>query len=108
MKLNQLIDCLLTKDADIEKVIFDAIEVLKVDVLVKAKYYEGDLLMTILAVKSEYWIAYPERWNELSIILTCQELKIQEKEVSFEMKLDWYEKMERFQSYSELLDGNGQ
>ncbi len=108
MKLNQLLDSLLIKDADIEKGISDAIQVLKADILVKAKYYEGDLLMTILAVKSEYWKANPERWNELSNILTCQERKIQEKEVSFEMKVDWYEKMARFQSYSELLDGNGQ
>ncbi len=98
MILNQLIDSLLSSKSidDLEAVVIKSIDVLKENVLVKAKFYEGDLLMTLLSVKEEFWKSNPDLWKKLVETINNQEDRIESQQVSFEMKGDWYEKIDSF------------
>lgn len=96
--LQELIELLNSSGQELrsEKIILSSIQVLAEDVLVKAKFYEGDLLMTVLAIKKECWKNHPTAWKEIVDILESQSDKIKNQQVSFEMKVDWYEKIEGF------------
>lgn len=96
--LEELIELLNSRDqyAELEKIMPSSIQALTEDVLVKAKFYEGDLLMTVLAIKKEFWKNHPAFWKEVVDVLESQSDKIMNQQVSFEMKVDWYEKIERF------------
>ena len=99
MNLIELIETLLSNESACEEVILIAIQELEKNMFVKAKFYEGDLLMTILGVEEEYWKHNPKQWKSLIKILNSQEAKIIDQEVSFEMKVDWYAKIKRFKSF---------
>jgi hypothetical protein len=96
MPLQYLIESLLSRESELEKNILLSIQALETDVLIKAKFYEGDLLMTVLAVKEDFWKKYPVYWNQIVEILDIQSDTIKNQQVSFEMKREWYEKIERF------------
>ena len=96
MNLEQIIESLLSNESELENVIPNAILALEVDILVKAKFYKGDLLMTVLAEKEDFWKKYPAYWNQIVEVLKIQSDTIKNQPVSFEMKVDWYEKIERF------------
>lgn len=98
MKLELLIESLLSNE--LESTIPFAITFLKENMFVKAKFYEGDLLMTVLAINESFWTRNQDQWKEIIEVLEIQESRITELEVSFEMKVDWYEKIERFKSIS--------
>lgn len=98
MKLESLIESLLSNELDLDSSILPAITFLKVNMFVKAKFYEGDLLMTVLAIHESFWTTNPIHWKAVIEVLENQESRITEQEVSFEMKVDWYEKIERFKS----------
>ncbi|MEN8928105.1 MAG: contact-dependent growth inhibition system immunity protein [Flavobacteriales bacterium] len=100
MKPTQIIESLLSNSPDLEKTIPQSIQALKEDMFVKSKFYEGDLLMTVLVVEEDFWKENPILWQELIDILETQSDKIQEQQVSFEMKVDWYEKIDGFRKIS--------
>jgi hypothetical protein len=52
--------------------------------------------MTVLVIEEEFWKENPNHWNTLIEILKNQKDKIKDQQASFEMKGDWYEKIERF------------
>ena len=98
MKLESLIESLLSNE--LESTIPSAIAFLKEDMFVKAKFYEGDLLMTVLAIDESFWSTNQEQWKAIIEVLENQDSRITEQEVSFEMKVDWYEKLERFKFFT--------
>ena len=101
MTLDNLITTLLSfdKNNDLDIVLL-SINELKEDIMVKAKFYEGDLLMTVLALEQSFWKNNPELWTQLTKIIDFQEHKIKDQNVSFEMKVDWYEKIEKYKNIS--------
>lgn len=84
------------KKKDLSTNVVNALEILKKDILEKSKFFEGDLLMTLLAVNQDFWKTNPDLWQELNVIIDFQFIKIKNHEASFEMKGEWYEKIERF------------
>ena len=98
MKLEQIIESLLSSDSDLENLIPLSIQALKEDMFVKAKFYKGDLLMTVLVVKEDFWKSNPILWQDVMTIMESQSNKIQEQETSFEMKVDWYAKIDLFKN----------
>ena len=101
MTLDNLITTLLSfeENNDLD-IVLRSINELKEDIMVKAKFYEGDLLMTVLAIEQSFWQTNPELWNQLIISIDYQEHKIEDQDVSFEMKVDWYEKIEKYKKIS--------
>ncbi len=97
-----LIDFLLSNDekVQVEQVIVQSIHILNENVLVKAKFYEGDLLMTILSIDKVFWQSKPNLWLKVIEILNNQEERITKQQVSFEMKVDWYERIDRFKLHN--------
>jgi len=75
-----------------------AIMKLNEDILVEGDFYPGDLLMTVLRSDKDFWESEPTFWNEMLNILDLQSDRIKDEETSFEMKVDWYEKIKRFRS----------
>jgi hypothetical protein len=96
MQLQNLIESLLSNEPDLENKIPLSIQALENNILVKAKFYEGDLLMTVLAVKESFWKTNDTLWKEVLGVLEKQSDRIKNEAVSFEMKVDWYEKIKRF------------
>jgi len=97
-----LIDFLLSNDekVQVEQVIVQSIHILNENVLVKAKFYEGDLLMTLLSIDKVFWQSKPNLWLKVIEILNNQEERITKQQVSFEMKVDWYERIDRFKLHN--------
>lgn len=97
-----LIDILLSNDetVQVEQVIVKSIHILNENVLEKAKFYEGDLLMTLLSVDKAFWQSKPNLWRKVIEILHSQEERITNQQVSFEMKVDWYERIDRFKLHN--------
>jgi len=97
-----LIDFLLSNDekVQVEQVIVQSIHILNENVLVKAKFYEGDLLMTLLSIDKVFWQSKPNLWLKVIEILNNQEERITKQQVSFEMKVDWYERIDRFKFHN--------
>ena len=97
-----LIDFLLSNDetVQVEQVIVKSIHILNENVLVKAKFYEGDLLMTVLSVDKVFWQSKPNLWQKVIEILHSQEERIKNQQVSFEMKVDWYKRIDRFKLHN--------
>lgn len=79
-----------------EEVLKEIITSLGKDLLIRSTFYSGDLLMMVLEVKKEVWLQFPKLWEILSQLINEQFHKIEAEKVSFEMKVDWYEKIERF------------
>ena len=96
MNLQQLLESLLSIEPDLATIIPSSIISLKDDMFVKAKFYKGDLLMTVLAIEKEFWKSNSVLWQEIIEILENQSDKIKNEKVSFEMKVDWYEKINNF------------
>ena len=98
MDFSQLIDSLLyfENKEELEVALPAAITELEKNLLVKAKFYEGDLLMTVLSVEKEFWKLNSKLRKKLIDIIDEQFEKITNQQTSFEMKGEWYEKIERF------------
>ena len=75
-----------------------AIEKLTIDILVEGDYYPGDLLSAVLTIEKDFWIEFPTYWETVIEILEKQMVRIKSEEVSFEMKRDWYEKINAFKA----------
>ena len=98
MKLEQIIESLLSNESDLNKIVTLAIVELKDNMMLKAKFYEGDLLMTVLVVNKDFWLKNKTDYERMISILETQFDKITSSDASFEMKGDWYEKIDRFKS----------
>ncbi len=83
---------------DLKNIIPKAILALDKNMFVKGKFYEGDLLMTVLVIEEDFWKQNPNHWNALIEILKNQEEKIKDQQASFEMKGDWYAKIDKFRN----------
>lgn len=66
------------------------------NILAEGDFYPGDLLVAVLSSEEEFWQSQPDYWKEVIKIIDNQIDKIKKEEVSFEMKREWYEKIERF------------
>ena len=98
MKLEQIIESLLSNNSNLETLIPIAIDALSKEILLKSKFYEGDLLMTILLIDKVYWQNNNTQFQRLNHSIETQFEKITQANVSFEMKADWYEKIELFKN----------
>lgn len=96
MELQELIENLLSNQSNVEKLIPLAIQSLEENMLLKAKFYEGDLLMTVLKASDEFWKLNLKLSQQLNALIDAQFDKIKNQQVSFEMKGEWYGKIERF------------
>ena len=75
-----------------------ALQELEKNILVEGDYYPGDLLSAVLTSEVNFWKENPIYWKAVKKVLDNQSDRIKNEETSFEMKREWYEKMERFES----------
>lgn len=73
-----------------------AIEMLNENILVEGDYYPGDLLSVVLSAEKDFWKENSTLWKEVVGVLEKQSDRIKNEAVSFEMKREWYEKIENF------------
>ena len=60
---------LISQDAELERVIPQAIRVLDANPLIMAQFFRGDLLARLVRVRADYWSAHEREWIALHKIV---------------------------------------
>lgn len=91
---------MISQDIGLKFLLPLAIQKLKEDILVEGDYYPGDLLSSVLTSDADFWKKNPTYWKAVINVLDNQSDRIKNEDTSFEMKVDWYAKIERFKNLS--------
>ena len=89
---------MISQDIGLKFLLPLALQELEKNILVEGDYYPGDLLSAVLTSEVNFWKENPIYWKAVKKVLDNQSDRIKNEETSFEMKREWYEKMERFES----------
>jgi hypothetical protein len=60
-----------------------SLEKLNENLFTEGNFYEGDLLQSVLAVNSNYWIDNPQLWNELNILISSKLEELDSQKIKY-------------------------